>query len=738
MLNNLSTWGRYRLRKVLDLLDARETPETAPRPAASAPEGQAVPDAWERQTDITIPTYPPFRQGLPAVSADLIVQTQSMLIRDLYSAVGIDKTLWRKLYMPIILRYAGHAHLLPASENNHHRGAGGLFRHGLEAALYAVRLVDGKDSLEKSAFLLHPQDRILQESRLRFSVFCAALLHDAGKPISDSMVNSADGNDVWNPLLEGLPEWASRTATDHYHIHWRANRKSRHEAVTAVLFPRLVGEYAMGWLHEADPSWVDLVSKSLVSYETGVNRVRDFATYGDKESVRLDLRGQGIEGDGIGVPIERHILAAMREMVFDGSWQPDVKGGMLWVCEAPDDHVGRSFAPGTPLLALAWPRAGETVIAKLRRDGMPGVPNNPALIASMLLERGIAVPFREESSGGDSRIDYWYLQPPAEQSGIGASTATTPSQQVLVLSSPEYLLNPAPVPGKYRLNSGRQQPQESAGAGTANTLVPAPATPAPQHPKNSGQEKAGNANKNAAAKTQNSPLTGPRTEAITAPPMTEPQSGPALSSTIVDSDQKTTAVRILTTISMDLLLRRRNAGLVTPAGNSAWLRFPEALQNMGYKPIDILKLLAADGYLSPDPTNPEVLTQKMTLPGTDKAVTVAVLTEKAIAVAPCLGISHNTQAEDHRSALEYLLATASQCPAGRFVAAGAGSSKQKDPTASAGFWFLPVHWVVQQLHGKYPGVVCPEMVLRTLENGPGNREEDGPLVRVPAQLDEEH
>nr|WP_276611704.1 TraI domain-containing protein [Thiorhodococcus mannitoliphagus] len=36
--------------------------------------------------------------------------------------------------LPLIERYAAFAHLLRALETQHHRGAGGLFRHGLEVA----------------------------------------------------------------------------------------------------------------------------------------------------------------------------------------------------------------------------------------------------------------------------------------------------------------------------------------------------------------------------------------------------------------------------------------------------------------------------------------------------------------------------------------------------------------------------------------------------------------------------
>src|SRR5690625_3597588 len=86
-----------------------------------------------------IPRYPPFAKGLPVVDIDKLLETQAELIERIRSILGFNKEEYAHLVLPVIERYAAFVHLLPASEAHHHRGAGGLFRHGLEVAAFAAQ-----------------------------------------------------------------------------------------------------------------------------------------------------------------------------------------------------------------------------------------------------------------------------------------------------------------------------------------------------------------------------------------------------------------------------------------------------------------------------------------------------------------------------------------------------------------------------------------------------------------------
>ena len=93
-------------------------------------------------SDDDIPRYPPFMKGLPAVPPARLLETQQELIERIAGASVLPPEDFRRLFLPIIERFAAFVHLLPASQSHHHRGAGGLFRHSLEVAYWALQAAD--------------------------------------------------------------------------------------------------------------------------------------------------------------------------------------------------------------------------------------------------------------------------------------------------------------------------------------------------------------------------------------------------------------------------------------------------------------------------------------------------------------------------------------------------------------------------------------------------------------------
>jgi len=87
------------------------------------------------EPDDEIPRYPPFVKGLPASHPDRLIQTQQELIGQIRESGLASKETFENFYLEPLRRFAAYAHLLPASESHHHRGAGGLFRHAIEVGL---------------------------------------------------------------------------------------------------------------------------------------------------------------------------------------------------------------------------------------------------------------------------------------------------------------------------------------------------------------------------------------------------------------------------------------------------------------------------------------------------------------------------------------------------------------------------------------------------------------------------
>lgn len=719
--------------------DARKPTQTGGRAAPKPLPDSPIPEAWKQQVLTDVPVYPPFRQGLPMLPVSAIIQSQAVLIREIYGATGVNNDFWRTIYLPVIHAYAHFVHLLPASEGNHHRGAGGLFRHGLEASLYAIRLTDGQDSLEKSAHMLHPTERRRQEDALRLATFCAALLHDIGKPIVDMQVYDQERGIIWNPALQpSIPEWGAEHGVTHYNIRWRDRRMNRHKNLGIAAAPHLLTKPVLAFLSEIDPYWVETVLRSISGDEMGVNKVRDFATYGDRESVRHDLKQQGGEGNDIGIPVERYLLDAMRALIRAGTWTVNQTGAMVWTTTIPDENVAREVAHGTPVLALLWPKSGTDIIAALHQQGTPGIPKDPQIVADMLLDREIATPSRAESEG-QNRIPFWYLAPEKSQSGLGEGDLA--GQRVLVLRHPEYLLDVVPPLSQrslYSMKTATASPapnpqpakktDKSAETPTVSAAKPATVTPSTQSPP---------ASKKPAANTLSKPGTTPTARQETASRPARPKE-PATPIAVPESMESSAAdapraktppetlsvgLRVLRNILMETLLQRRDAQIIVPiAEDCTYLKFPEAFKDLGMKPIELLSILHQEHLLVTAPEQPDKLVQKKILPGQKTEQNVAVLSPLALQKIPCLRQNTALFPDTNRRAYhQYLIEQASNCPDGTYSA---------EKNSTQGYWFLPMEWVLQQLTRHFRDDECPERFLRTCTIGPGSGERGGLVVRL--------
>lgn len=99
-----------------------ESQEPAVMPVASA--------TAQEEIDEEIPRYPPFMKGLPATDPAKLIETQRELVDRMREAAFATPEIFEQFYLESLRRFASYAHLLPASQTHHHRGAGGLLRHG--------------------------------------------------------------------------------------------------------------------------------------------------------------------------------------------------------------------------------------------------------------------------------------------------------------------------------------------------------------------------------------------------------------------------------------------------------------------------------------------------------------------------------------------------------------------------------------------------------------------------------
>lgn len=340
--------------------------------------------------DDEIPRYPPFAKGLPAAPVARILATQSDLIDALRQTLALPEPAFRSILAPVLERYAAFTHLLPASEAHHHRGAGGLFRHGLEVAHWAALASEG------ALFGLGgtPRQRKEQEPRWRLAVGLAGLLHDIGKPVSDLSVIDREGTTPWNPYLENLTDWAAQNRIDRYFLRWRDKRHQRHEQFSVLVSERVLTAACLSYLTDPGPE----ILQAMLEAIAGVDRdglLAGFVVEADRKSVERDLKAHHVPLEAaLGVPVDKYLLDAMRRLVRDGRWTVNQRGARIW-----------RFSDG---LHIVWKAAAGDIGELLARDRIPGIPRDPDTLADILLERGLAIP-RDIPDGRPHR--YWRLIP---------------------------------------------------------------------------------------------------------------------------------------------------------------------------------------------------------------------------------------------------------------------------------------------------------------------------------------
>lgn len=365
-----------------------------------------------------IPKYPPYNPGLPAVSPKQIVDSQQELIDRLKRTVPASHLDFDKTYMRAIEAYASFVHLLPASESHHHRGTGGLFRHGLEAGLY------GAMNASRLMFVLDevPSKRRVLEPIWRFAAFLAALSHDIGKPISDVEVTNTSGDLTWKPLTCTLHQWATKNNISHYHIRFCPGRYNYHEKLGVLAIGEIIDSELIDIITDGGPKLLVLLLDAIANREhdaDSVNPFYDLVKNADQDSVNRDLKtNRALQSNmpSVGIAAERFVIDAMRRLLRDKTWKVNCRGAQVWVI---DDNM-----------FISW-TAARHIVQIINKDNVPGVPRDPHTIAEMLVERDLAVA-RETFQG---RRLFWRIAPDE----LGGTILNT-----VKMSSPTLLLDPPP------------------------------------------------------------------------------------------------------------------------------------------------------------------------------------------------------------------------------------------------------------------------------------------------------
>lgn len=384
--------------------------------------------------DFEVPRYPPFMKGLPTVAPERLLAQHPEILAQYKRSVIVSPEQYEQFYIGALRRFAAYAHLLPASQTHHHRGAGGLLRHSMEVALWSLQGADNMLlSMGKS-----PAQRRSIEPRWQLTAFLAGLCHDVGKPATDMTITDSDRKVTWKPLTEDLYDWAQRNNLKSYFLDWRPGRGKQHVSLSNLLAERIIGSEALQWIDEGGTELVVWLMEALSGNPGATNPLYDLVIRADSSSTERDLKTMGVAMAGyeLGVPIERHLMDIMRRLIKEGIWQVNELGARVWNINGG--------------IYLVWPASGDEIAAKVRSDDLKGFPRTPDGILDMLLERGLA--FVRET--GEER--FWKIVPAVLEAKIpNKSLACIRLRDDAMISSTPI----AAVPG--RLINGEEDDDES-------------------------------------------------------------------------------------------------------------------------------------------------------------------------------------------------------------------------------------------------------------------------------------
>jgi hypothetical protein len=426
----------------------------------------SVSDRESRFVDIG---YPPSPQGFPVVSVDDLLRSPNtnQLIRRFRDAMPFKDEQFNELVMPTLVRFIEAVHLIPASEDHHHRFCGGLLAHSLEVAHLSAQFSNAK-VFERTS---DPELKREREPRWHAAAGIAGLLHDVGK-ISYVRVVNADGSQEWDFSSQiSLVKWAKTNNISWYYVTFRPGRQYEiHNRLAATMFDLFVTEGLRAWLG------VDMRLQIADAIVGGAKSLlKEFPERADQISCDRDLKSGGLLSDTNrrGVRVEQYLLKIFVELIADKVWEINGKGARLWYVNLQ----GKGDDRGETGLFIAWAKGYEEVISRVIEQQIPAVVRGADKLARFLVhDVKVAEPFIDRE--GEIH-DLWVLSVP------GATGGKSVNLRCLRLKSGAHHFNTISLPTAVNatvLHPNEIAPKVSAEASPSEQPGAGQAAPPPKKP----------------------------------------------------------------------------------------------------------------------------------------------------------------------------------------------------------------------------------------------------------------
>lgn len=339
--------------------------------------------------------------GLPVrITTRQLLDNHKELLSSARNHMGVSPENYRNLILPVICRFARYVHLLPASENHHHRKSGGLLQHSLEVASHAVR-ASLFHSFSKDAPLMERTDL---DAQWRVAAFLAGLFHDVAKCATDMEIVDETGQHKWSPFAETIGQWSKRHDTTRYFVKFKPNRVGQHVNIAAMLMPLLVHTELKAWLSRGGFGVLNRLGTTLGGGEPE-HAFAKMITQADAWSVGKDIAGRkvyesALEG-GWGASTCSVVIDMMCTLLSEGAWTVNERGSRVWVLKEG--------------VFIVWNQAIGEVRERCMLDGVKGLPNAPEIYSDMFLSERL---IEKYEANGESTV-LWTIAPDVLMSDDG-------------------------------------------------------------------------------------------------------------------------------------------------------------------------------------------------------------------------------------------------------------------------------------------------------------------------------
>jgi conjugal transfer pilus assembly protein TraI len=343
--------------------------------------------------------------GFEALPVERLLADQEGLLARLKLCYGADRSSFEHELMPLVRRYAGYVHLLPATPDNYFKAPGGLLRLGLETAFFSLQGTDGHMFSGKATISARRE----LEPRWRLATFIGGLCCELHRVLSHLIATTPDGEE-WPSFMLPLVDWLQQRGATRYFLRWRP-RAVELRGLGLFALPMVVSASVLEGLRHDDGAIVRLLLASV----GGVPQFREHNILDElvRRSLALVIdRDLLASADRYGSPqygshLERYLVDAMRRLAAGHSaWAVNRDKARLWF--------------GEDGLFLAWPEAAKDILELLEGDQLAGIPKAPDTLLDILLDAGVLTAPAEGSRN-------WAIFPTGAEKPIAAVRLASPA-----------------------------------------------------------------------------------------------------------------------------------------------------------------------------------------------------------------------------------------------------------------------------------------------------------------------